>query len=240
MKISVIVPTLNSANTIARLINSLNIFSTANLIWELIVVDGESTDATVNIVRSFKCDIKLIIEKDYGIYDAMNKGIKISTGDWLLFIGSDDYLNVRMDLSKLKKSFYKAEINHLNFISFVSIRDYGDSKEKLVPRPYLLPFINSIPHPSTFIRKKEVENGYLLKYEIASDYEFFLRKFISGCKFLKVDSSLVIHSYGGISSNSIKSQGEVRSIQRELLPSAVYFVVQSLIAIKKSIEKIWR
>lgn len=237
-KISVITPTLNSSRTISRLIDSLNVLSAADLIWELVVVDGSSTDATVDIVRSFKCDIKLISETDSGIYDAMNKGIKMATGDWLIFIGSDDYLNVKIDPLELKKSFDKAKIGHLNFISFASIRDYGCNQEKLVPRPYLLPFINSIPHPSTFIRKKEVAKGYSLKYEIASDYDFFLRKFISGSKFLKINSSLVIHSYGGTSSNLIKSQNEVSSIQKDLLSSPIYFIVYALTIIKKRIVKI--
>jgi glycosyltransferase involved in cell wall biosynthesis len=238
IKISVITPTLNSANSIARLINSLNIFSILGIAWELVIVDGGSTDATVDIVRSFKCNLKLISEVDGGIYDAMNKGIKISSGDWLLFIGSDDYLNIKIDGMKLKKSFKVAKINRFDFISFTSVRDYGYKQERLTAKPRLLPFTNSIPHPSTFIRKNTAIKGYSLKYKIASDYEFFLKKFINGSKFLVIDEILTVHSYGGTSSDIEKSQNEVKAIQKRILPGPAYFIVSSLTIIRKKVKKI--
>jgi len=240
MKLSIITPTLNSANLIERLVHSLDILSMANLAWEMVIIDGGSTDSTVDIVNSLVCDLIVVSEPDGGIYDAMNKGVRLATGDWLLFIGSDDYLNSKLDPYILETAFNKAKYNKIDFISFSSIRDYGYSQEKLISSPRLLPFFNSIPHPSTFIKKSEILEGYSLKYKIASDYDFFLKKFLSGGKFLIINDSLSIHSYGGFSSDSLKSQDEIRLIQQRLLSRQVYLIVIFITKIKRWVKSLWR
>jgi glycosyltransferase involved in cell wall biosynthesis len=212
----------------------------ANLSWEMVIIDGGSTDSTIDIVNNLVCDLIVVSESDSGIYDAMNKGIRLATGDWLLFIGSDDYLNSKLDHCVLEMAFNKARYDNIDFISFSSIRDYGYSQEKLISRPRLLPFFNSIPHPSTFIKKSEILEGYSLNYKIASDYDFFLKKFLSGSSFLIIDDSLSIHSYGGFSSDSIKSQDEVHFIQQSLLTRKVYLMVVIVTKIKRWIKSLWR
>lgn len=91
MTISIITPSFNSSDYLERAIKSVLNQNYKN--WEHIIIDGVSTDKTIDIVRMYPDSrIKINIEKDNGIYDAMNKGIKMAKGDWLYFLGSDDWL----------------------------------------------------------------------------------------------------------------------------------------------------
>jgi glycosyltransferase involved in cell wall biosynthesis len=90
-KITIITPTFNSVEYVQAALESVSNQSYKNV--EHLIIDGYSTDGTVEIVKKFQKEyphIRLISEKDNGIYDAMNKGIKASSGDWLYFLGSDD------------------------------------------------------------------------------------------------------------------------------------------------------
>lgn len=98
---SIIIPTHNAATTISNCLKSLLQQTFEN--FEILIMDGASTDATVSIAKSFHDNrIKICSEPDFGIYDAMNKGIKIAEGDWLYFLGSDDelYNNKVLELVK--------------------------------------------------------------------------------------------------------------------------------------------
>ena len=97
MKISIITVCFNSENTIFDTLESVQSQNYENI--EHIIVDGKSTDNTLNIIKKFKHVSKIISEKDNGIYDAMNKGVLCSTGDILVFLNSDDYSN-KKTLSK--------------------------------------------------------------------------------------------------------------------------------------------
>ncbi|NDV95254.1 glycosyltransferase [Dysgonomonas sp. 521] len=88
---SIIIPTYNSSKTVGNCINS--ILTQTYTDYEILIMDGLSTDNTLDILNSYQ-DIRIhvISEKDNGVYDAMNKGIEKSRGEWLYFLGSDDYL----------------------------------------------------------------------------------------------------------------------------------------------------
>lgn len=88
---SIIIPTFNSAATIEKCISS--IISQRFGEYEILIMDGCSQDETLNAIEAIRDNrIKVFSEKDNGIYDAMNKGVKVSNGEWLYFLGSDDYL----------------------------------------------------------------------------------------------------------------------------------------------------
>ena len=98
--ISIICPTFNAGQVIERMI--LSVLNQTFKSYELIIVDGGSTDNTKDILSKYSSSLIYISEKDQGIYDAMNKGIKKSVGRWLYFIGADDILfnnNVLEDIS---------------------------------------------------------------------------------------------------------------------------------------------
>ena len=95
MKISIITVTYNSSKTLADTINSVLLQSHTD--FEYIIIDGKSTDETLSIIKKyepkFKGKLKWISEQDHGIYDAMNKGIKIATGDIIGILNSDDFFS---------------------------------------------------------------------------------------------------------------------------------------------------
>lgn len=100
--ISIIIPTYNSAKTIKRCLDS--IVAQTYKDYEVLVMDGCSTDETIEIIESYPDErIKIASEPDKGIYDAMNKGILKSKGEWLYFLGSDDYLFAPDVLEKVSK-----------------------------------------------------------------------------------------------------------------------------------------
>lgn len=100
--ISIIIPTYNSATTISRCLDS--IISQTYRDYEVLVIDGRSTDETIKIVKSHQSErITISSEPDKGIYDAMNKGIRAAQGEWLYFLGSDDYLYAPDVLEKVSK-----------------------------------------------------------------------------------------------------------------------------------------
>jgi len=88
---SIIIATYNSANTLAEAIQS--VLQQTLKDFELIIIDGKSSDGTLEIIKSYEKEITYwISEKDKGVYDAWNKGIKIAKGEWICFLGSDDIM----------------------------------------------------------------------------------------------------------------------------------------------------
>lgn len=180
MKVSIITVCLNSEDAIKNTIESVISQNYNNI--EYIVVDGGSTDETLDIIKDFKNNItKLISESDRGIYDAMNKGIKLATGDIIGFLNSDDTYTNEGIISKV------AQVIQANNVDCC----YGDleyvsenNSQKVIRRWKSAPYQNKAfktgwhpPHP-TFFAKKNAFNeygGFDLSYNIGADYELMLR-----------------------------------------------------------------
>jgi glycosyltransferase involved in cell wall biosynthesis len=99
---SIIIPTFNSEKVLRECLNSI-VEQTFNN-YEIILIDGLSTDSTVDIIKEYSLNnpnIHWVSEKDLGIYDAMNKGIKIANGEWVYFLGSDDKLSSNNALQEI-------------------------------------------------------------------------------------------------------------------------------------------
>jgi glycosyltransferase involved in cell wall biosynthesis len=132
---SIIIPTLNSAKTLSMVMESILQQSFAD--FEILIIDGLSTDMTLKIAQSY-CNerIKITSEKDYGIYDAMNKGIQLAKGKWVYFIGSDDRFcnsDVLWGIYKVIES-NKYDIIYGNVISsrFQGRYDFDFDQEKIL------------------------------------------------------------------------------------------------------------
>lgn len=168
--LTIIIPTFNSSATISRAIKS--IIEQDFTHWELLIMDGQSTDSTIQIAKSFHAPrIHIFSEHDKGIYDAMNKGIKKASGDWLYFLGSDDWLLSTHTLSDV----FSNSITQYDVI-------YGD-----VEAPHLPPehkgewTIQSIDfnrcHQAIFYRKDVFKKigVYSLEYPVLADHDLNLR-----------------------------------------------------------------
>ena len=212
MKISIITVCYNSEDTIQDTIKSVLTQTYPNI--EYIIVDGASNDATLSIINSYKSKIsKLVSEPDKGIYDAMNKGVQLSTGDIIGILNSDDFFEDDNVVEAIAQSFEQRPESDLIFgdVVFVNpkrldkiIRHYSASHFKT----WKLRFGWMPPHPATFIRYTAYQKTgfYSLDYKIASDYELFIRLLmVNHFKFSYLNKVLVRMRSGGVSTSGFKS-----------------------------------
>ena len=206
MKVTVVTAVLNDAGHIEQTI--LSVISQTNIEIEYIIVDGGSKDGTLELIGKYKDKISLLIsEPDRGVYDAMNKGIKYSTGDFVYFLNSGDVLLNPSILSKIKLE----ELKERNAIIYGNVVvAYGNIEALEKPRP----FFNSkmkfkgigICHQSMFFPGELIRNEkYDLSYKIAADYDLVYRLWRKGTEFLYKDITIAKYDWGkGISSNPYK------------------------------------
>lgn len=178
MKISTITVCHNSQASIARTVESFLCQSHADK--ELLVIDGASTDRTVDIVRGFgSASVRIISEKDQGIYDAMNKGLRNFSGDAIGFLNSDDIYHDDSVLSRISTSL---EQHQTVYGDLVMISDHATRKVvrnwkagNFVPGAFRRGWMP--PHPTFYIRREVVQRVGLfdLSYSISADYDFMLR-----------------------------------------------------------------
>ncbi len=180
MKISIITVTYNSAETVEQTIQSVLSQDYANL--EYIIVDGVSTDDTINIVNRYANKIsKIVSEKDQGLYDALNKGIALATGDIIGFIHSDDFYTNKYVISKYAETFknskadavysdlYYVDKNNTNKI----IRTWKSGN--YTENSFLYGWMP--PHPTFFVKKNIYQQfgHFNTNFKSAADYELMLR-----------------------------------------------------------------
>lgn len=168
---SIITPVLNNKNGLLSTIESIKKQNLES--YEHIVIDGGSTDGTLEIIKNEKNIVKWISEKDRGIYDAINKGLKLSQGKYINTINSGDCYYSKDSLNIIKNYFEK------NNVSFI----FGAVLKKKVYHKYepnkMFWTFNFYPaHSSGFFVKKNVHDKigeYSLKFPCSSDYDFFWR-----------------------------------------------------------------
>lgn len=198
LKVSMITICYNAEKTITKTIESVLSQDYENL--EYIIVDGGSKDHTVDIIKGYDNEkIRWISEKDNGISDAFNKGIKMATGDLIGLINADDYL-LPHALSNLALACHAStDVLYGNTIvndekNGLKLIKRAGSVEKL---EYYLPFI----HQSSLVRKTAYERYgvYSEKYKICMDYDLFARFYRGGAKFQFVSTFVSCFTYGGTS-----------------------------------------
>lgn len=157
MKISIIIPTFNSSETIQDTINSVIFQNFKN--YEIIIVDNNSKDKTIEIIKKNRLiDIKFIIEKDKGVYDAINKGIKLSTGKIISLLHSDDiyYDNKVLDNVVTAFATYETNIVYGNLL-YVKKNNIDSVLRFWKPKSFIKgSFLKGWhpPHPSFFVQKE--------------------------------------------------------------------------------------
>lgn len=176
--ISIITINLNNASGLKKTIESVASQSFNN--YEYVVIDGGSTDGSFDIIEQNSAHVNhWVSEKDNGIYSAMNKGILAASGEYLLFLNSGDYLSAPDILQKISGYLGKEDIVYGNLYQLVKARLVETIYPATITAKYF--FVNSIPHPASFIKKELFEKYglYNTKYKIVSDWEFF---FLAVCK----------------------------------------------------------
>jgi glycosyltransferase len=185
MKISIITVVFNNCATILNAINSVYSQTYKNV--EYIIIDGGSSDGTLDIINENSHKIsKVLSKRDNGIYDAMNKGIKLATGDIIGILNSDDFYFDEFVLFDVYQEFAKnpdLDILYGNIV-YVNQNKPEVIERKWISENYYKKYFedgNVPPHPSLFLKKNVYEQvkHFDLDFRLASDYEFMLRVFKS-------------------------------------------------------------
>jgi glycosyltransferase involved in cell wall biosynthesis len=181
---------------------------------EYLIIDGLSTDGTQNIVEEYTSRysfIKLISEKDRGIYDAMNKGIQLASGQLIGMINSDDWYE-----PTAIETMTQAYKEQGSGVYYGILRYLADDQEYYLERPsHRFPAKRMIPHPTTFVTKDIYEaNGcFDLKYRYSSDLDFIIRLYKAGVPFHPVDNIIANFRIGG-ASYTTKAKIEALKVRR--------------------------
>jgi glycosyltransferase involved in cell wall biosynthesis len=208
MLISVIIASYNSDTLITNTLTS--VLNQTNNNFEIISIDGNSIDNTNNIIlNSLRSSDFFLSEKDFGIYDALNKGIFYSSGEIIGLLHSDDVFASSDVLSQIHSVFKKTNCDgvygDLNFIK------YGKITRKWVSKKFNSSLLNKgwmPPHPTLFLKKEVFEKHglYDISFKIAADYDFILRIFKDeSLKFQYLPMVLTNMSIGGVSTSGFKN-----------------------------------
>ncbi len=225
MKISIITVAYNSSATIETTLDSVQAQGYPEL--EYMVVDGGSTDATLDVVRKYpELVTQLISEPDRGIYDAMNKGVQRATGEVVGILNSDDFYRHSRVLQEVAEAFaadpeLEVLMGDVDFVSDEDLQKPVRTYRATGFRPWMFRLGFMPPHPAIFIRKSAYERVglYKLGYRIAADFDFLVRLLlIDRAKYRIAGSQWVRMRTGGAStagwkSNLISTREMLRSLR---------------------------
>lgn len=211
MKISVITAVYNNRDTIADALDSTLAQTHANT--ELIVVDGGSRDGTLDVLRGYNDRLgKLISEPDHGIYDALNKGVRLASGDVVGFMHSDDVFADEKVLAKVALAFADPDVDAV-YGDLVYVKK--ESPDQVVRHwrsgefaPQKLRRGWMPPHPTLYVRREIYDRlgSFNTDYRIAADYDFMLRLLSQpGVNVAYIPEVLVKMRLGGASNRSLKN-----------------------------------
>lgn len=210
MKISVITITYNSAKTLQATLESVQSQTYSDI--EHIIVDGASTDGTLAVIKAYAnkhTNVRYVSEPDEGIYNALNKGIRMATGDVIGFLHSDDVLNSPDSIEHIASAFADKEVDVV----------YGDLQycrgDKVTRkwisnayRPCSLKYGWMPPHPTVYCRRKVYDEVGLYDewFRISSDYDMMLRIFMAGYRSKYLPEVLVCMATGGASNKDTRAR----------------------------------
>jgi glycosyltransferase involved in cell wall biosynthesis len=220
LKVSIITVSFNSVKTISDTIRSVLAQTYPDI--EYIIIDGASTDGTIELVRSFGEKISIFkSEPDKGIYDAINQGIKLASGNIVGILNSDDFLYDDYVIEKVSASFVENHIDavfgdavFVNPLNISRIVRYYSSKY-FFPGRFRFGYMPA--HPSFYVRRRLFEKlgYYKIDYKIAADFELLLRfLYINKIKYKYLEMPFLCMRMGGISNKSILSNF---SLNKEIL-----------------------
>jgi len=203
--LSIIVPTHNNVENLQKCIESIG--SQSFIDYEVWIVDGDSTDETKDYLHSLTPPFYWISEKDNGIYDAMNKGVNLSKGDWLYFLGADDIFMDNNTLASVFNQTYEKEDLLLGCIkysydetdSFIIKNRDGLVVSELSRKLWLK---NVVHHQAMFYKRTVFDrHKYPLDYNILADYALNLKLFKEKVIAKKIDVVIALCGSQGVSKN---------------------------------------
>ena len=209
---SIVTPTLNSELTILRTVES--VLSQEFPSIEYVIIDGLSSDKTLSMLPKTDHRKRSQSEKDLGIFDAMNKGIKAATGVVVGIINSDDWY-LPGTFERVWNQFESTGADIV--VGGVEVFNDGINVSSRVHSPSEIAF-HMVSHPAVFVKREayEIIGEFNLEYQIAADYDLLLRAFTKGLKFSYIESPISAYSMDGFSDlprNRIRSILETEAIR---------------------------
>ena len=210
-RLSIITVTFNSEKTIERTLKSVAAQTYKNI--EHIVIDGASTDGTLNIIEKYKDGLSYFrSESDRGVYDAMNKGIAVARGDVIAFLNSDDFYEDHHTLNRIASEMKDEQIDAVfgNVVFFEAgqpariVRKFNSNRF----RADMLAWGWMPAHPGLFVRKRVFDRVGVFRpeYRLAGDFEFMVRIFKDKeINYKALDAVLVRMQLGGLSTQGLRS-----------------------------------
>lgn len=247
MKVSIITVAFNSGRTLAHTLRSVMSQTYSNI--EYVVIDGGSTDDSIDIIREweprFNGRLKWASEKDKGIYDAMNKGILMATGDVIGILNSDDFFTSDDIVERFVPAFQDPSIDaiygDIHFVRDSNLNKCVRYYSSRLFHPRWLRFGFMPAHPSFYPRRQVFDRAGLYKtdYLIGSDYEMMVRLFRTfhiKAKYLPMD--FVTMRIGGLSTRNLRSRYQlIKDDVRACRENGIY--TNSLLVSLKFLYKIF-
>lgn len=237
-KVSIIIPVFNAAKTVEHsLLSSVN-QTYANK--EIIVVDGQSTDGSLEIIKRYSDSlVHLISEKDSGVYSAINKGIALSTGDWIYILGADDYFSDDWVLSKMT-----AAVDDECMLVFGNVINEG-ATNRAVRNKHISALNKALYWRNTLHQQSVLYNKKLFRafrfdenLKVLADYDFHLFLLSSEVKFKYIDLNVAHCTAHGLSKQFEWSlYKEELTIKRNRLPGQLYLLNTIWVRVKYLIKK---
>lgn len=246
MKISIITSVFNNEINIEETINSVLSQTYPNI--EYIIVDGASTDGTLEIINRYKDRVIVISEQDNGIYDGLNKGIALATGDVIGFLHSDDLYQDIHVIEKVAMAFLKNDVDSVyGDLVYVKKNDtkkvtrYWKSGEFSILRlsQGWMP-----PHPTLYIKRHIYEQyGFFdTSFKIAGDYDLMLRFLGKHLMSTFYIPSILVRMRGGGESNKnwksllVKSKEDLRAIKQNELGNMISIFLKNVSKLRQFLK----
>lgn len=239
--ISIIIATFNASDTILSCLDSIE--NEINSDCELIIIDGNSSDNTLDLLNKKKELIDVLIsEPDKGIYDAWNKGVEKSKGSWIMFLGADDLLLKNSLLTYLE---FLREINSSDYDYVCAKNEYINLDGKLIkdigkePKWKAMKYYMPAAHVASLHNKKLFgEIGFFnLEYKICADYELLSRK-KNKLNYKFIDYKIAKMKTGGMSFSirALTEQFFIRRKHLNIITNVMTFLFQTSLFIKFKIK----
>ena len=250
MKVSIITAVYNNKEMIEKALLSVQSQNYPNI--EHIVIDGASTDGTLDIINQYSSEISNIIsEPDKGIYDALNKGIKNATGDIICFLHADDFFADKNVISDVVAKFEECKTDSVyGNLEYVSKNDISNIVRVWNSGSFSLKKLHNgwmPPHPAFFV-KKEVYDKYGFfddSFRIAADYDFILRvlgKYKISISISYLPKVLYKMRVGGVSNRNLKtiiqkSKEDYRAIKKNGIGGLGSLIIKNISKVPQFFRK---
>jgi glycosyltransferase involved in cell wall biosynthesis len=223
IKVSVVTAVYNRQDTVGQALDS--VLEQSHPLIESVVVDGASTDGTLAIVECYRARLGVLVsEPDLGIYDALNKGLRLASGDVVGFLHADDLFADTDVVSNIAMRFQDPQVDAVyGDLVYVDANDVdkvirhwtaGHFDASMLRRGWMP------PHPTLYVRRSVYERlgGFDTRYRIAADYDSILRFFSAGSfKVAYLPRVLVRMRVGGVSNRSLRTVWRKSSEDLEIM-----------------------